>query len=159
MNGRFCGGCRALSGLFLAALAVFLLSAPGCGLTGTLTPSSSSASAASTPAAASQAAGREVLIRADGFFPPELTIKRGEAVRWVNGDDKSHTVTSWREYQESDGAQYADIGAAWNSGDLPPGQSFARVFNEAGRFEYLSFPVSLYYLFQRQPVGVIIVAE
>jgi len=90
-----------------------------------------------------------------GFVPDEIEIKPGDSVTWVNEDADVHTITSWREYQDEAGTVYADIGKIWDSGDIAPGKSFTRKFNEAGTFEYLSFPMYLYTIFQSQATGVV----
>jgi plastocyanin len=49
-------------------------------------------------------------------------IETGSIVTWVNNDSVAHTVTS------STGI--------WDSGTIPPGQSFSRMFNDEGAFPY-----------------------
>jgi plastocyanin len=73
----------------------------------------------------------EVSIQGIAFVPKEVTIKKGEKVRWTNHESVPivHTTTSG---DPSD----ANAGALWNSGDLSPSDSFVRQFDEVGQFEY-----------------------
>lgn len=56
------------------------------------------------------------------FEPAELTVAMGTTVTWTNDDDVTHTVT-------------ADDGA-FDSGNLPSGETFSHTFDEAGTFPY-----------------------
>src|SRR3954454_1643028 len=67
-------------------------------------------------------AGETVTIDNFTFAPEEITVQRGEAVRWVNQDDIPHVVAG------SDGA--------FTSPPLDTGDDFARTFAEPGRYEY-----------------------
>ncbi len=73
----------------------------------------------------------DVSIQGTAFVPKEVTIKQGEKVRWTNRESLPivHTATSG---DPSD----ANAGDLWNSGDLSPGESFVRQFDEVGQFEY-----------------------
>lgn len=57
------------------------------------------------------------------FVPVELTIKVGTKVTWTNKDSAAHDV------QASDGS--------WASGSLREDQSFSKVFDMEGTFEYV----------------------
>jgi len=56
------------------------------------------------------------------FSPNAVTIPAGRVVRWVNTGGTFHNTTG--------------AGGAWTSGDLSPGSSFERQFNNAGTFAY-----------------------
>ncbi len=73
----------------------------------------------------------DVAIQNLAFAPKEVTIKVGERVRWTNLETLLvlHTTTSG---DPADG----NAGDVWDSGDLPPGESFIFQFEEAGEFEY-----------------------
>lgn len=59
----------------------------------------------------------------DTFDPANLTINVGDKVTWVNNTDfEDHTVTS-------------NTGV-WDSGNVAPGEMFARTFNSPGTFPY-----------------------
>jgi plastocyanin len=59
----------------------------------------------------------------DGSFSPEsIRIAPGSTVKWVNNGQHNHTVTA------TDGA--------WDSGNIPPGQSYNHTFKNAGTFRY-----------------------
>jgi plastocyanin len=58
--------------------------------------------------------------RNNGFVPTSITVKRGTEITWTNRDTMQHTVTS----------------AGFDSGSLNPGQSYSRVFNTTGSFDY-----------------------
>jgi plastocyanin len=96
-----------------------------------------------------------ISIQDTGFDPPKISLSQGDTVAWKNEDDKTHTITSWHMYQVEDGTLYADIGTVWNSGDIKPGDTFSRTFYDAGDFQYLSFPMYLYTIFQGQPIGTV----
>jgi plastocyanin len=56
------------------------------------------------------------------FFPSQLDLLPGETVAWSNSSERRHTVT-------------ADTGL-FDSGDLFPGDRFAREFDDVGAFPY-----------------------
>src|SRR6476620_10611355 len=56
----------------------------------------------------------------DAFGENPKNIPLGTNVTWINNDTVSHTTTSTT--------------GIWDSGTLAPGESFSRVFNEAGNF-------------------------
>lgn len=63
-----------------------------------------------------------VNIRGMAFTPRVVTLRPGDSVTWVNGDDRDHTVTA------ADGA--------FNSGNIRPGGSFTFRFPRAGNYPY-----------------------
>lgn len=104
--------------------------------------------------------GIEVVIDdAGNFSPGQITINPGDTITWINEDDVSHTITSWKQYTDSDGWRYTEIGKLWDSGDIQPGNSYSQTFTEIGRYEYSSFSMYLYIEFQLQSVGIVIVSE
>ena len=78
--------------------------------------------AAATPTTAPAANGNSITIANFAFAPATLTVKVGTKVTWTNNDSATHTVT-------------ADQGA-FDSGDLPTGQSFSFTFTKAGTYSY-----------------------
>ncbi|MBP7134228.1 cupredoxin domain-containing protein [Patescibacteria group bacterium] len=56
----------------------------------------------------------------NSFVPTTTTVKRGTQVTWTNRDIMAHTVT----------------GSGWQSGAIPPGQTYTRTFATAGSFDY-----------------------
>src|SRR4051812_26270723 len=79
-------------------------------------------------AATAHAAPRRVAVTIDNlrYSPPEVTVDVGDTVVWTNNDDREHTVT-------------ADD-AAFSSGRLKPGRSFAWTANAPGKHAYGSDP-------------------
>ena len=73
---------------------------------------------------AALAAGKEVTVSIKGgkFAPAAVTVKPGDTVTWVNGDDRDHTVTA------ADGS--------FNSGNIEKGGSYSFTFKRAGRYPY-----------------------
>ena len=73
----------------------------------------------------------DVATQGIAFVPKEVTIHVGESVRWTNRETLpiSHTTTSGDSTD-------ANPGSLWDSGTLAPGQSFTRMFDTAGEFEY-----------------------
>lgn len=61
-----------------------------------------------------------VFIREAGFVPNANAIQKGAKVIWYNEDNKPHTVT----------------GENWGSAELMPGQSFSKVFEISGNYQY-----------------------
>jgi YVTN family beta-propeller protein len=68
------------------------------------------------------AAGVKVSISNFAFGPQATTVRAGESVTWSNDDGSPHTVT------------FKD-GSAGSTG-ISPGQSFTRVFDRAGSYDY-----------------------
>jgi plastocyanin len=81
------------------------------------------AAPAPPPQAAPQA---EMRISNFAFGKPELRVKTGTRVRWLNDDQLEHTVTA------ADGS--------FNSGLIAPGKSFERVFERPGTYSYACMP-------------------
>ncbi len=68
------------------------------------------------------AAQVDIAINDSGYVPMSATVAPGDTVRWINNGATSHTVTS------DDGS--------FESVTLAPGQSFAAIFNIAGKYPY-----------------------
>jgi plastocyanin len=68
------------------------------------------------------AATRTIVIDAMQFATPSLTVRRGDAVVWVNRDLVPHTATA------PDG---------FDSGVIAPGKSWTWRADRPGRFEYV----------------------
>ncbi len=64
-----------------------------------------------------------VHIRDNVFAPTSLNIAPGTTVRWVNDGRNTHNVTP-------------ASGKAYGSGNLKPGKSYVRTFEDAGAFAY-----------------------
>jgi len=60
------------------------------------------------------------------FEPDKITIDAGTTVVWINTGKHTHTIT--------------DDHAAWDSGNLKPGEKFSHRFNEKGTFKYICVP-------------------
>lgn len=58
-----------------------------------------------------------------GYEPSEARVPVGTTVNWTNTGGAAHTVTS-------------DDGASFDSGSIPPGQSFSLVMKAAGTYPY-----------------------
>lgn len=58
------------------------------------------------------------------FNPATLNVKVGDTVTWTNNDSTAHTVTQ------------KPSGSGFQSGTLPPGQSFSFTFDTAGTYDY-----------------------
>lgn len=65
-----------------------------------------------------------VIIQGYNFQPSELTVQKGETVKWINKDSVQHTAT----------------GASFDSGLLGKDKTFEHTFNEAGTFDYICTP-------------------
>lgn len=74
------------------------------------------------------------------FRPRGLLIRPGQAVRWVNRDKANvHTTTAYHPDNGKPG-RIPKGARSWNSGYLMPGESFARVFDEPGVYDYFCVP-------------------
>ena len=74
--------------------------------------------------------GSVVVVELQGtsFIPSQVTIQRGQTVRWVNRDGQFHTVTP-------------DGHGEWSSASLnQSGQTFEHTFDDAGSFDYFCQP-------------------
>lgn len=109
---------KKLAFLTLAVLVGAAVMIAGC--TSSSTPNPSSSLQTST------ANQNNVTMKGLAFNPSALTINKGANVTWTNDDSTSHTVTS-------------DTGA-FESGNLSPGDSFTRQFNDTGTFPYHCSP-------------------
>jgi plastocyanin len=82
----------------------------------------------------------EVRIEGYKFLPPEVTIRAGDSVRWVNGEKRtSHSVLF-----PAEGGRESDR--------MFPGESWQRQFSKPGRYEYTCGP-------HPEMKGVVIVVE
>ncbi len=73
----------------------------------------------------------DVIMKDSAFDPYDVTINRGEKVRWINEETGPvpHTSTSGDPDNPDDGM-------LWNSGTIQRGASFTHQFDEIGEFEY-----------------------
>lgn len=63
----------------------------------------------------------DVQIKGFKFLPPQLTIKKGDVVRWTNMDSVPHTAT----------------GKGFDTGNLVKGQSGEVTFDKEGVYDYI----------------------
>jgi plastocyanin len=64
----------------------------------------------------------QVVIEAVRFDPPDLTVKVGDTVVWINHDPFPHTVTA--------------VGKQFDSHEIAPGRSWKYTARKAGVFAY-----------------------
>jgi plastocyanin len=97
------------------------------------------------------------------FNPYDITINRGASVTWINDDATRHSIVSLYHFQDEDDVSHIFLGETWVSGDIMPGQSFTRVFDESGVFKYFALPIIVptpmdqYYAFSQVGIGVVTV--
>ncbi len=70
----------------------------------------------------------EVWIQEETFHPNILRVDEGARVTWLNRDVEVHTI--------SDGLNRFE--GAYESGDIPPGGAFSRIFHDPGVYYYYS---------------------
>jgi uncharacterized protein (TIGR03118 family) len=70
-----------------------------------------------------------------GFSPQNVTIVVGDTVTWTNTGSFTHTTTSGTT---TGGVRHPD--GLWDSGSVLPGQTYSRVFTQAGTFPYYCTP-------------------
>ncbi|HLW66872.1 MAG TPA: cupredoxin family copper-binding protein [Gemmataceae bacterium] len=69
------------------------------------------------------AASTKIVTITDGSFQPgEMRVAPGSTIQWMNKGQKPHTVSA--------------IDGSWDSGNIPPGGSYSKTFNQAGTFAY-----------------------
>lgn len=112
---------RHLIPVLLAAAALPLLAACGGGDDAGPIPTRAAAQTVEAPAAGDAVA---VEMAASQFAPAQITVAKGQAVRWTNEDAIAHTVT-------------ATAGAAFDSGTVEPGGDFTWTAAKAGRVSYV----------------------
>jgi len=61
-----------------------------------------------------------IFIRDTGFVPNNTELETGGKVTWYNEDTRSHIIAS----------------ETWVSGELKPGQTFSKVFDQPGVYKY-----------------------
>lgn len=78
-----------------------------------------------------------VLITAEGFDPPVLTVAPGAVVQFINMDVALHSARSTSPAPEYS-VQAAELGSsdAWESGLLGTGESYKRVLTSEGSYSY-----------------------
>lgn len=115
-----------------ALFAVCGLAVTGCGggeqgdpgvTTGGQTPTSARATAPQRTPRPQQGGGPLVTMRNIMFLPANVTVKKGQTVRWLNNDAVAHTVT-------------ATSGAEFDSGNLAPGKGYRYKPTKAGKISY-----------------------
>jgi plastocyanin len=79
------------------------------------------------------------------FDPPELAVKVGQAVRWVNDSPLPHTATGDPEQNpvNTTHPEYVTLpeGAdPWGSELLQPGGEYEHTFTVPGRYDYICIP-------------------
>src|SRR5512141_1359311 len=65
----------------------------------------------------------QVMITDNVFDPDSVEVSPGDTVTWVNEGSAAHTSTSGTP-------NYPD--GVWDSGEIPPGSSYSRVFTTVG---------------------------
>jgi nitrite reductase (NO-forming) len=88
----------------------------------TTTTASSAASVSIVPGSSSPTISKP-------YDPSPLTIKAGTSVTWTNKDSSIHTVTSGLP-------EKGDVGTLFDSSLISPGNTFVRVFDKQGAFDY-----------------------
>lgn len=78
--------------------------------------------AAAVPAMAQPETGPRIEIKEHGFGTPEVTVRPGTTVTWINHDDDAHTVTS--------------ITNTFRSPGLDTDDTYAYTFTKPGTYEY-----------------------
>lgn len=63
-----------------------------------------------------------ISVTANGYSPIDVTISKGQSVRFTNNDSTKHTATG------------DDL--SWGSGTISPGESFIKTFDQAGTYGF-----------------------
>lgn len=70
----------------------------------------------------------EIWMHEFAFYPQQLTVSRGDTVKWINREDPLHHVKS--------GVSGGTPDSLFESGDLAYNDTFAFVFDTVGLFNY-----------------------
>jgi plastocyanin len=71
------------------------------------------------------------------FEPPDLTVKAGTTVKWVNNSDNRHTATGDPKFEKSPGQTVLPPGASpWSTPFIANGQNTSHTFTAPGRYQY-----------------------
>ena len=71
------------------------------------------------------------------FDPPTVAIALGTTVEWVNAGASPHTATGDPSRAENKDEAFLPDGASpWDTGDILPTRSYARVFDVPGLYVY-----------------------
>jgi plastocyanin len=89
--------------------------------------------------------------------PEQIVVGIGDTVTWVNQGRDLRTVTSWYSWTDENKVRWSIVGEIWDSGDIRPGESFSRVFDDLGSFYYISLPLFHYEYWDIGLMGVVIV--
>lgn len=93
------------------------------------------------PADASAASATVQMTNDMRFAPATVRIQAGATVTWRNTSSVGHTVTA-DPGLASDAAhvRLPEGASPFNSGNIPPGQSYSRTFEVAGSYTYFCVP-------------------
>ena len=75
------------------------------------------------------------------YVPERVRIQRGEMVRWINSSNLVHTVTADSSLAaDPQHVRLPSQAIPFNSGIIPPGGIYERVFSVSGRYRYFCIP-------------------
>jgi len=81
-------------------------------------------SAVGTPSRTPSVSDNTIIIEKNTFSPPNMTVKNGSTVRWVNRDDHPHNI------------EFRNKAFSTSTYLLGAGQSFSQRFDHTGIYEY-----------------------
>jgi plastocyanin len=80
---------------------------------------------------------RVLMTEARRFDPPSVAVLVGSVVEWVNVSARPHTATDDPSKAKDLNSVFLPEGAdPWDSGDIMPTRSYARVFDVSGHYVY-----------------------
>jgi plastocyanin len=80
---------------------------------------------------------RVLMTEARRFDPPSVAVSVGSVVEWVNVSASPHTATGDPSKAKDQDSVFLPKGAdPWDSGDVMPARSYARVFDVPGFYRY-----------------------
>jgi len=72
------------------------------------------------------------------FRPDYLQIKAGDSIIWHNVSKVAHSVTADpAKTEDSTRVKLPEGAEAWDSGMVPPGRSWSRMFEVPGEYRYV----------------------
>lgn len=93
-------------------------------------PASNPSASQETASPSAEVIQMKVTITSSGFMPQTITVKAGESVTWVNGDNVSHQVNSAVHPTHQ---VYPPLNTV---GELKAGESKSLMFPDVGSFKY-----------------------
>jgi plastocyanin len=96
------------------------------------------AAVVAAPAHAQEPAAVVEMTETLAFEPAQITVRAGDTVEWRNPSALPHTVTADPErVADPENVQLPEGAEPFDSGDIPPGETFRYTFEVPGQYRYV----------------------